>query len=667
MKKLTWGFLGAMLVGTAALQFSSDVQLAPLVQAEEFDSTHYGRPAQRKRTMIISRGGKIMRVPVKEQKAPAERPQPAVIYNAAVVNTQASPAFQPRPVQPQRAASVNLSADWQADAGAGSQIRPVAASEFATQTAKSMPAKPAVELDLTATPQELKKYRQQYLPEFESIGATPEFDAETIQPDRVVPAETVPAEPQPALSFSAEPLPTAQTPIVQQPSPEFAPQSPLDTEQSQQATYRLPFDQPQPQPVVNTPMPRQPVAQIATKPAANSMDGARQVGHVVPSQHVSMLAALQSNYTGNVSGVNQTASSRRYEALARSLGQPVIVTGGDGSYVENGSIISGGASCGGNSCGTCSTCCEPCDPDLLFTGTYLYWKASRPVQPYTAVTNGGFDPDMFTLANAVNSDYNYDSGYRFAFAYRLPNPWDIAVRYTHFSTDDTNSITNANFRLLPLQAHPAFVSNSQFTNGLDFARTRIDLDLDYIDLEFGKNFAWPDSVRARPFGGFRWGQIDQSTFTRYQVADNNGNLDLDQILIVTDMEGWGLRGGSELWWDFAPGFSLYSRGGLSLLHAEFKNRRREMLTQGINQTSVGVIDFRNNFEDIVTIAELAVALEYCYRNLRIACGYEFNTWFNVVNDARFVNDTITRREQVIDIDRGSISFQGIFAEATLTF
>lgn len=411
-----------------------------------------------------------------------------------------------------------------------------------------------------------------------------------------------------------------------------------------------------------TPDPRTPVVQ-EDEPNVEELGGP-----AVETTYVDRL-----NPWGSPRDVSEMARQYRFAALMETSGGVPAVHRGP---IKN--AIAGGkqhlAGCGCNACGGC------CKPGICVMADFLYWRTQRPTQPFTAFTNDGFDANEQTVASTVNAAFNWNPGIRAAVGYVFPSCWNVRFMYTNFSDKGFSAVNNNDARLLPLQAHPAFVSHSQFAHALDSASSALNLNYQTFDLEVGKNFSTVDrSVAFRLFGGIRSGIINQTTDIHYAATNNAGQTDTDDIRIASDMTGWGLRAGGSLRWKIRDtGFSVFSRGAASLLVADFKNVRSEHLYRGETPNpnldehpqpfpNSGSITMSNNFLNVVPVAELAVGVGYCKGCWQFNAGYEIGAWFNMVNDIRFMNDTDIRRRQTIEVDRGQISFQGLFAELIYCF
>ena len=351
----------------------------------------------------------------------------------------------------------------------------------------------------------------------------------------------------------------------------------------------------------------------------------------------------------------------------------------------------GGPSLDGPNCGppvSTPSCGYPAGtvcrrPGWFLSAEYLGWRTHRPFRPYVGLnTTGSFDPNEDTVVELEDAVFDWDPGFRVNFGHVFDSGWDVGFTYTYFSNGGSAFTDDSLARLLPLEAHPGFIASSVSLGtspGVEEAAASLQLDYNTYDLELGRSFCICCSLVGRAFGGVRGAQIDENTNYHYDNIDSGTGLVIasDEVTHSSEMDGWGLRGGGSLNWNIGGSchWSLYSRTALSLLLADFTNRRTEVIfdTDPLS-TFQGSLVATSEFYDVVPVMEMAAGIRYERERFWVAAGYEFSTWFNMVNDVRFVDDTnqanpIAQQSetQVIVLDRGNISFDGFFLQAGFVY
>ncbi|NQT11715.1 MAG: hypothetical protein HQ582_03130 [Planctomycetes bacterium] len=322
-------------------------------------------------------------------------------------------------------------------------------------------------------------------------------------------------------------------------------------------------------------------------------------------------------------------------------------------------------------------------PGWFVSAEYLYWRTSRSCRPYVGLNStGGFDPNENTVVELEGADFDRDSGFRASFGRGFGSCWDVALTYSYFSNDGSAFADDSDARLLPLQAHPGWIAASvslSTSPGVEEATAALGLDYNTYDLEMGRRFSLCDSLTGRAFAGVRGAQIDQdSVYGYFNIDSGTGAVNAyDRVTQRSEMHGWGFRTGGSLNWNVRGScrWSLFSRTAVSLLLAETTNTRTEVIYDTDPLSALqGRLVATGECNDVVPALELAIGVRYDHDQFWLAAGYEFSTWFNMVNDIRFAEDTNPGdpssqqpETQVIAVDRGSISFDGLFATAGCDF
>lgn len=273
--------------------------------------------------------------------------------------------------------------------------------------------------------------------------------------------------------------------------------------------------------------------------------------------------------------------------------------------------------------GPCEACC---DPGWIGQVDWLNWKARRQGLDFATFLN----PVWLTPASMESLSYDRDDGIRIGLGYQFESCWDITWTYTYFHTDDAGSADTADQPGLVLNSNRSFMDTAFQT-----VWAQASLDYDVNDLEAGRAFSVAHNATMRVFGGFRWAIIDQDlrighTYRNAQQQTITGN-----IQNPTNMDGYGIRVGTEGRWTTTRGLSLFAQGAGSVLVGRF-----DTLQQEIDQAQGTIINFSDTYTQAVPVLDVAAGVAWRKGPLEISGGYELNSWFNMAEVGRGSYDLI---------------------------
>lgn len=215
---------------------------------------------------------------------------------------------------------------------------------------------------------------------------------------------------------------------------------------------------------------------------------------------------------------------------APSYGEPVW----DGSHHPAGPLFGGSQCCPTETCcheppacGVaynpsayffCSSCPESNSfwDTLRFRGDFLWWRACE--DDLALGTEQVFsrfpDGSTFQESRLKSPDFKYDPGFRIGLNTICPyDCWDVALNWTHFHTKANvhgestfSAVTGNQFEEV------LFVSEwERLADAVpDFSKGRWTLNLDLLDLEFGRKYYVASCFILRPHLGLRGARVDQS-------------------------------------------------------------------------------------------------------------------------------------------------------------
>jgi len=265
-----------------------------------------------------------------------------------------------------------------------------------------------------------------------------------------------------------------------------------------------------------------------------------------------------------------------------------------------------------------------CDPGVIGYAEYLHMGAKRDGLDVARIGN-------LNLANAdsrlVEAQLGRDSGFRVGAGYQFATCWDATWTYTYFYTEGATALSAAAASPVSLTQSPLFglVYGGNRPAG-DFAFAS-NLIYHVNDFEVGRWIELDESASIRLFGGFRWAIIDQRLGQAWANVVAPG-VGVGASLGNINMDGYGLRLGSEGRWTLPAGFSVFGKGAASVLAGHFDYNLAEVNTIG---AGVRTLVARDSTTQVVPVFEAAVGVAWTYGNLEASAGYELNAWLNMAN------------------------------------
>ena len=264
---------------------------------------------------------------------------------------------------------------------------------------------------------------------------------------------------------------------------------------------------------------------------------------------------------------------------------------------------------------------------------------------------------LATSGDLATANYSDGTALRFGLNYRLPqSPWDIDGSYLIFNTTGSAQADRpATGFLFSTLSHP------RQNESADTASAQSSLDLNSFTVDTGYRFQLSQGLGVRLFAGLQVANTQQSLGVDYNGRDyTNGRIDLE-----SKFSGWGPRLGAELRASLGSGFSVFGRGSGAILFGQSSAR----FTETDNNGTDVIADLARDRTRTVPVLNLAVGLDWAAAlstnsKFNLSLGYEFQQWFNVSDNIRFVN---AASPAVFAENAGSLSLQGFFVRGGLSF
>lgn len=337
-------------------------------------------------------------------------------------------------------------------------------------------------------------------------------------------------------------------------------------------------------------------------------------------------------------------------------------------------------------CPTSRPFLDPCG-NWYFNVEGLAWEACTDglafATKHSAGNNGSPSPDGNacspdcddTVKSKVkNLGSSWDGGFRLGIGCDLPcDEWDFAVNWTWFRTRvNTKAQAGDGEWLTPAWGR----DNSEFV--AQSAHARWSLNLNILDVEFGREFCVSPCLSLRPFVGIRAAWINQ----HYKIDYVSEALVFDpeddcfqkeeEIRMRSRFSGAGVLGGLDSEWKLGCGLSIYGDVAASLLWGKF--RRNTFDTETFSGDEFARTECYDQTDNTHTggcraITDASIGLRWrqffdCDRMaLTLSVGWELHCFFD---QNRFEN-IASRHKPQPQVERGDLYTQGVTVAARLDF
>jgi hypothetical protein len=254
---------------------------------------------------------------------------------------------------------------------------------------------------------------------------------------------------------------------------------------------------------------------------------------------------------------------------------------------------------------------------------------------------------VFNKSHEKRPNFKYDPGFRIGFAnYCACDCWDFAVNWTHFHTKaHVRGATDLNDE----DEGTRFFSCWERIENVNpqFAEGRYTLNLDLVDIEFGRKFYVSNCFVLRPDFGLRIARINQN----YRVFSTS-NLDsksdpftdfTSTVKARSNFIAVGPRVGLDVELHLGCGLTLFGCGAGSIVFGKFDNHARERLTDfGSEPNSIESFEYEqkssaHRCSRAITDLAFGVKWDHCYEwcgrchPVTLAFAWEHHAFFDMNN------------------------------------
>jgi hypothetical protein len=299
-----------------------------------------------------------------------------------------------------------------------------------------------------------------------------------------------------------------------------------------------------------------------------------------------------------------------------------------------------------------SCCCGPC---ISVFAEYLYLTARDAEVTYAIPIDGPIvagDPRI-PVGPAAIVDPGYESGFRVGFGVPVDCCADLILSYTWYESSTVDAINAVGTDVInPLVIHPSTVNAA--TDVLN-ASARLDIDFEFVDLDFKSLWCEFGCGRMNYLLGLRYGHLDQNFRSQFNF---NGTTN---VLSDVNFDGGGIRLGLEGERRCWGCFLLYGKGVANFLAGDFNGRYFQS-----DAFDPVVADVRWSASRVVTIleAELGIGWQSCDCRCRVTAGYVFQGWLNAVQPDEMIQAGQTNNFAGLG---DGLSFDGLAVRAEYRF
>jgi len=248
--------------------------------------------------------------------------------------------------------------------------------------------------------------------------------------------------------------------------------------------------------------------------------------------------------------------------------------------------------------------------------------------------------------------------------------WDAFAQYTLLIERKTESLCTdfGSTGLVPLIFHLG-------GNGdVNEAKGDWHSDMNVVDFGLGKSFFVHCSYVFRPFFGLKATWQDYKYDVTYDTIVNTTDTERNRILLHSEFDGIGLRGGFDADWQFCPCISIVGGMAASALYTDYNTDRNDLnstVVNGVDGAASKNVALKERFCALIPVLELHMGLKLtqelndCY-NAFVMVGYEAQVWFDALRFI-FVENGSPANLNTYTFGSNHLTFQGLVLRAGLAY
>lgn len=209
----------------------------------------------------------------------------------------------------------------------------------------------------------------------------------------------------------------------------------------------------------------------------------------------------------------------------------------------------------------------------------LYWR-SNTGNTTVAFSDQSIGNALPLTGSLQNVNPSWDWGFRVGAGYNFEkDSWDGSVQYTYFrGSSSASKSAGQNDRFVPEKGTATIVSPVLFSNiQAQSYSSSVNLNLDNIDAQLGKNYHVSSDLALRPFVGLATTWLTANQSSQYSGGTTLG---VNSIMVNDTCKFWGMGPeiGMDTKWTLGSGFSLFGNIMGSFLYGNFDIRHQNWYT-----------------------------------------------------------------------------------------
>lgn len=239
-----------------------------------------------------------------------------------------------------------------------------------------------------------------------------------------------------------------------------------------------------------------------------------------------------------------------------------------------------------------NVCCDPRVQEGVFVD-FLWWKAEAEgleLGKEIFIERDGLNSTTGNYANVFEDSkerslkFDYDPGFRVGIWFSFPRKnWDVMCDWTQFhTTASACGFSRLDPNVPPGNSYLAFFPywETLAQNFPDNTHAKWKLDINLVDISFGRDYGVSTCFFLRPYFGLRFAQVNQ----QYKVcseAHQSGDFNSASYIYSSrakaksDFAGIGPRLGCDAELELCWGFSLFGKAAGSLIYGRFDSHSHE--------------------------------------------------------------------------------------------
>ena len=297
--------------------------------------------------------------------------------------------------------------------------------------------------------------------------------------------------------------------------------------------------------------------------------------------------------------------------------------------------------------------------NLFIFGDYLYWKTNEDGLYFAQMGSNDASSNSSLEGKIRRIDPQWQDGMRIGVGINFPKEgYDTVFYWTSFSTNGYESTHSDEKTTIPLWAEPNFPT---FIDTIQ-AIGKWDLDLNTLDLEWGRSSWFGGHLSIRPFFGLRAAYIQQNLKIHFKYA----TVAPDSLLQYSrsNLHAGGLRAGLNTRFTLPYGFAIYGIASGSMLYGEFNANYKAKENQST------IARAKDKFRKGVSSMQLGLGMGWDTHlaqdrlHIEFHIGWEQNMWFSVNQMNHYLNQLDTG---FYFKENSNLSTQGLVAGGRFDF